>query len=101
MAGKGCSRGTVRVLRWTAMAEDDFRVVDDEPGDEDGGGEDEAAPGREAEFDDARIRRLSGERRAIFRQRSYCIVLTGFCVVAMFELIWSAAREVRHVGWDP
>ena len=19
----------------------------------------------------------------------------------MFELIWSAAREVRHVGWDP
>src|SRR5215208_103596 len=81
------------------MAEDDFHVVDDEPSAEAEAADVSATPLREAELDGLRIRELAAERRAIYRQRSYCVIFASFCAVAAMQLIWNAVREVRAAGW--
>src|SRR5689334_19180551 len=83
------------------MADDDFHVVDDEavePADDDAA-EASTRASREAELDGLRIRQLATERRAMFRQTSYCVVAALFCAVAVAEFIWSAATLVRVAGW--
>jgi hypothetical protein len=85
------------------MAEDEFHIVDDvgEPPEPDAP-EAPAARARahaQAELDGVRIRRLAAARRALYRQRSYCIVAAGFCAVAAGELAWTAIALFSAAGW--
>ena len=82
------------------MAEDDFHVVDDEPAESQEGDAAGTPPAHAAELDGLRIRQLAAERRAIYRQRSYCVIFAAFCAVAAAQLIWSAVRETRVAGWS-
>jgi hypothetical protein len=54
----------------------------------------------EDELDGLRIRQLSAERRAIYRQRSFAIVFTAGCAVAGVELIWAAWRSLAAKGFQ-
>jgi hypothetical protein len=43
---------------------------------------------RAHDLDNTRIRALSAERRAMVRQRSYCITAVGGCVLAIGQSMW-------------
>jgi ribosomal protein L37AE/L43A len=53
---------------------------------------------KQQELDTVRIRQLSTERRAIYRQRSYVIVFAGACLVGAIQLGWMAYQHVRDIG---
>ena len=43
-----------------------------------------------------RVRQLSAERRALYRQRSYCVVAAVACAVTIAQLAWMIIQHVRQ-----
>ena len=54
---------------------------------------------RAPDLSTARIRDLSAARRATIRIRSWCVVGTLVCAVAVIELAWLIVQHVRTDGW--
>jgi hypothetical protein len=46
-----------------------------------------------------RIRQFATARRVAYRARSYAVMATGVCIIAVVQLIWMTIRHVRASGW--
>jgi hypothetical protein len=80
-----------------------FLVVEDGEGNEGPTNKSRQSPyrpsARSPDLSTARIRDLSAARRALLRVRSWCVVATLVCAVAVVQLAWLIVQRVRGQGW--
>jgi hypothetical protein len=79
------------------MPEDEFKVVDDAPGEPGEHTDPPPDPPRD-ELDQNRVRQLLVLRRSAYRRRSYAIIAMVACAVAAGQLAWMTIDYLRVIG---